>query len=395
VTEAFDMEAAVRRLEAAAARSNQRPLVPGVQLKDQRLAVTLAPNMDTGVLRPRLEQLGFAYDDYEIEKVTYRDAGGTEQVKVELKPRAWRLQPARIPGPSFAPLPVEHVKGAPRLVAFCGDQQRPYDDPRLHEAFLRWIEAAKPSEIVNLGDLPNFTSVGNKHRWNPGRTPDPMKETQVGVDESYQWWLDVSQAGGESLKKKVWLEGNHELHLVKAMIEAEFGRLYDIRRAGDPDGHGVMALQHLCRTDELGVEYVVDPLGGWPRGKYRVCEYAYAKHGSVVRPGAGQSVWSAIQNINYTLFVGHVHRGAIVSRTVWDRDESHRTIYGVEVPGMHLLGQQGYEPEDPDQQQGFATFWVYPDGTYTPPQLGSWNDGALRWGTMTIEQTTNGFRVTA
>lgn len=394
MSQEFDVQAALARLAAAASRSNQRPMTPQAVVRDQLVSITFLPDADSSHVARAFEKLGLDAQDYEVDKVHYRQAGGTDQVKIDFKPKAWRVRPARVSGPIFEPAQVAYGPDDARLVVFCGDQQRPYDDPVLHEAFLRWIEHAGPDEIVNLGDLGNFSSIGNKHRPNPKRTPDPHRDTQRCIDESYQWWRDVSEAGAGTLRRKVWIPGNHEEHLVKAMIEAEEGKLFDLRRAGDPDGHGVMTLRHLCRLDELGVDWVSDPLGDWPRAKYRVSEYVYARHGSNVRPEAGASVRAALQNVEYTLFVGHVHRGAIVARTIWKRDGTHRTIYGVEVPGMHLLNGQGYEDE-PDQQQGFAAIYLFPDGTYTPPSLGSWIDGALRWGTMTITRTAHGFRVVA
>lgn len=390
----FDVQAALNHLAAAASRANQRPMVPEAKIHDEIVTISLPPAADAAQLVAAFDRLGLPLADFEVGKVHYRQAGGTDQVKIDFKPRAWRVQPARTPGPTFDRAPVHYGDSEPRLVVFCGDQQRPYDDTLFHEAFLRFLDEAGPDEVVNLGDLGNFTSIGNKHRPNPKRTPDPMRDTQQCVDGCYDWWLDVSQAGSRTLRRKVWIPGNHEEHLVKAMIEAEEGKLFDLRRAGDPDGYGVNTLRHLCRLDELGVEWISDPLGDWPRAKYRVGEYVYARHGSIVRPEAGASARAAIQNIEYTLFLGHTHRQGVAPRTVWDRNGGYRTIYGVEIGGMHLLNGQGYE-DQPDQQNGFATIHLYPDGTYTPPMLASWIDGALRWGTMTITKTAHGFHVAA
>lgn len=387
----FDPEAALARLEAAAERRMATPAVPEAKLKDERLTVALPPNVGAEGLVAALARLGYEPDAFQIEHVEYRQVGGADQLKVTLRPAAWSLQPARVPGPLALP-PAEYDPTLPRLVVFCGDQQAPYLDPMLHELFLRWIEAARPEEVDNLGDLVNLTVIGNKHRWNPYRTPNPLEETQTCINEGYRWWREVSQAGGASLRKKIQLPGNHEQHLLNAMIEAEEGKLFGLRRAGDPDGCAAMSLRHLMRLDELGVDWIADPLGEWPKSVYRVSEWLGACHGWLIGKAPGDAARATIQRVGYSMVIGHTHTQGVAEHTVWERDGSHRVLLGCEIGGMHLLNAQGYE-QFPNQQQGFATSWVYPDGTFSPFQLATYVDGHLRWGSMDLYQAHGLVRV--
>lgn len=309
------------------------------------------------------------------------------QVKFRAKRRVPEasLLPPRVDGykpPKITRIPVADE---PKLIMVVGDHQAPFEDPRLHDLTLRWLQDNQPAECVHLGDLMDFPDIS--------RHPDDPENVAIAnecLQSGHQVLADYRTAS-PSTKIKL-MPGNHDDRLRKYVIE-KARPLYGLKRANMPDSYGdvVHDISYLLRLDELDIEYV-DPKGPYDLAQINLGTKLAVRHGWIVRQKGGESAYQSLQKTGYSILVGHTHRQAIVQHTLKEIDGKPRQLLAAEIGCMCRLDPAvaddgrlfpSYAPM-PDWQLGFATVSLWPDGKFNV-DLATYVNGALMWSGLRYE----------
>lgn len=323
-----------------------------------------------------LRERGLEPDDWEVvnlkvnewNAMTSDKASGDnrivlmKQLTVNYKRKAplTLIIPARVPGDYIRrrPLAVRYDgDNNIRRIVFVGDQQAPKHDRRLHGLFCEWLEYNKPDEGVMMGDSGDFSQL-SKYPDNP----EWDEAVQVCLDETYMVKREYVQASEST--EWVMLEGNHDARMRDAIL-AKMPRIYGVRRAlvpGQKEELPVMSIPYLLRLDELGIKYIT-PDGEYEQAAHKVCQNLAARHGWLVRKGAGASALATLETLGHSIVIGHVHRQSIVHKTIHDIDGNPGVIAAMETGCMCTSDGLGYTV-NPDWQQGFGTATVWPDGKF-------------------------------
>jgi hypothetical protein len=268
-----------------------------------------------------------------------------------------------------------------RLVVVTGDQQAPFQDPHLHALFLEWLAYNQPDQGVLLGDTVDFNTI-SRHPADP--------DNEAFVNECIQTGYNVLRDYRESSIDTYWqkLAGNHDERIRNLLLnQPKTPALYGIRRASTPEeiGPEVLSLTHLLRLDELGIEYI-DPHGAYALGQIVLSPKLAVRHGWLAKKGSGTTALATLQQLGYSVIVGHTHRQSIVSETKHEITGDTRVTMGVEAGCMcrvkQSIGEDGrvwpsYTPA-PDWQQGFVTAQIWPDGTFNI-DTAKFVNGTLMW----------------
>lgn len=270
--------------------------------------------------------------------------------------------PARVPGDYIRPKPLKvqstWKEGEEiRKVVFVGDQQVPKHDRRLHQLFLEWLEYNKPDEGVMMGDAGDFSRL-SKYTDNPEWDED----VQDCIDQTYMVKREYVQASDQT--DWVMLEGNHDARIRDAILN-KLPRIYGIRRAkvpGEKEERAVMSIPNLLRLDELGIKYI-QPDGDYEHASHKVSKNLAARHGWLVKKGAGASALATLDTLGHSIVIGHVHRQSIIHKTTHDIDGEPSVIAAMETGCMCTSDGLGYAV-NPNWQQGFGVATVWPDHTF-------------------------------
>lgn len=270
------------------------------------------------------------------------------------------ILPARVPGDYIrrAPIRIKYNEDtAIRKIVFVGDQQAPKHDRRLHSLFLEWLEYNKPDEGVMMGDSGDFSML-SKYTDNP----EWDETVQECLDATYLVKREYVQASEGT--NWVMLEGNHDARMRDAILN-KMPRIYDVRRAkapGEKAERPVMSIPNLLRLDELGIKYI-QPDGGYEHASHKVCQNLAARHGWLVRKGAGASALASLESLGHSVVIGHVHRQSIVHKTIHDIDGNPGVLAAMETGCMCTTDGLGYAV-NPDWQNGWGTATIWPDGKF-------------------------------
>lgn len=281
-----------------------------------------------------------------------------------------------------APEKVKPDPTASQLFVVVGDQQAPYHDKELHTLFLSWLKQNKPERGISLGDSVDFPDI-SRHPLDPENTATVNECLQAGYD-IFRGYVDASP-------NTQWtkLIGNHDERIRNLLLnQPKTNALHGIKRPDTPeeDGAPILDLRHVMRLDELGID-VVDPHGKYDLAQVQITPKLAVRHGWLARSGSGASALASMQQLGYSIIVGHTHRQAVVHHTKHEIDGNLRTLTGVEAGCMCRVSQVP-DPEDgriwpnytvaPDWQQGFCTVEVYPDGFFSI-DTAKYVNGTLLW----------------
>jgi hypothetical protein len=340
---------------------------------------------DAMLLERGLDPEQWAIDGATVNEWDGPQAGGSvvtyHQAKLQLRrkqPEA-SLLPVRSDGwvaPPKKPMKLDE----PQLIVVVGDQQAPFQDPHLHELFCGWLEENRPQRGVSLGDTVDLSDI-SKHR----KDPDNL----ALVNECLQSGYDLLRGYVTSSPDTAWqiLDGNHDERLRNVLLDNPSAQpLYGIKRV-DTDseqGEEVLAIDHLMRLDELGIEYV-KPHGAYSIAQIKLTDRLAVAHGWLAQKGSGTSALATLNHLRYSIIVGHTHRQSIVYHTSHDIDDEPSTLVAAEAGCMCRVNQQivdgrmfpNYTPK-PDWQQGFCTVTVHPDG-YFRVDNATYVNGTLLW----------------
>lgn len=283
----------------------------------------------------------------------------------------WKAPPKSKPDPTKS-----------QLFVVVGDQQAPFHDKNLHQIFLNWLRENKPARGISLGDSVDFPDI-SRHPLDP--------ENTATVNECLQSGYDIFRGYVDSSPNTRWtkLIGNHDERIRNILLaQPKTSALHGIKRPDTPesDGEPVLDLRHVMRLDELGID-VIDPSGKYDLAQVQITPKLAVRHGWLARSGSGASALASMQQLGYSIIVGHTHRQAVVHHTKHEIDGNLRTLTGVEAGCMCRVSQTP-DPVDgriwpnyltaPDWQQGFCTVEVYPDGVFNI-DTAKYVNGTLIW----------------
>lgn len=365
----------------------------GVKVEGDEAVVTTParpyPHMDDP--DTMLRERGLDPEKWSIEGATVNEwdgpqSGGTtvtyHQAKLVLKRKKpeCSVLPARSDG-WVAPKPVPRDRDEPELIVVTGDQQAPFHDEELHEAFCEWLQDNMPDQGIMLGDTIDLPDI-SRHRLDP--------ENTAAVNECIQSGYNVIRDYVTSSPDTQWqmLEGNHDERLRNILLDKPSVRpLYGIRQADtdDEEGEPVLAVPHLLRLDELGVEHV-SPQGAYDLGQINLGSKLAVRHGWIARQGSGVSALATLEHLGFSVIVGHTHRQSIVYKTTHDIDGEISTLTAAEAGCMCRVNQQpasdgrkwpNFTPM-PDWQQGFSTVTLHSNGFFRIENA-TFVNGSLLW----------------
>ena len=182
----------------------------------------------------------------------------------------------------------------------------PFHDRRALDLCLQMAEKHKPDEIILLGDMLDLPEWSDKFMI----SPEFYWTTQPAVNELYWWIKELRQ----HTNKMVYIEGNHELRMAKAVIKNIIAA-YNLKPANEPKKSG-LTVPSLLALDELDVTY----LGPYPDGEYWLNDNLRISHGQIARKGGGKTASAILTDARNSEIVGHIHRHEMAQKTVHPRN---------------------------------------------------------------------------
>lgn len=180
----------------------------------------------------------------------------------------------------------------------------PYHDRGAMSIVVAAAKDLQPDTIVFLGDNMDLPDWSDKFI----RSPDFRNITQPAIDE-LAWWL--SQFRGLCPDSKmVYLEGNHEHRMVKA-LQSSMIAAYDVRPASKVSYPPAMSIPSLLELDKIDVQWV----GDYPEGEYWISDDLVAVHGAKARAGGGDTAKAMLATFDTSVLFGHIHRQEVVVKS--------------------------------------------------------------------------------
>ncbi len=287
------------------------------------------------------------------------------QARFTAKKKSAGLLPVRSEGWRPLKKPI-HYSQTPELVVICGDQQAPFHDLGLHDAFLQWLRVNQPVRGVVLGDLVDFPDV-SRHP----ADPDNVATVSECLQSGYEILRDYVAASPATEWQMLY--GNHDIRVLRYIIDKSplIQGLSRVKSQEHPEPEAVHTLTHLMRLDELGVE-LVQTNGAYEDAQITLSDKLAVRHGWHVRQGSGASALKTLTQTHYSIVVGHTHRQSIVYHTIHDINRQPTTLVAAEAGCMcRLDGRIDASGRRfpsyavlPDWQNGFMTARIYADGKF-------------------------------
>ena len=361
-----------------------------VKVKDGKATATLpVGSSDINEVWKMLKERGFDPDQWEIQSLTVNqweapDVNGgkrlMEQTKATLKQKPQFLGElisaiGDLGSQGFSPQPrLKAQKSKPEILVVLGDHQLPFANRTLTELSHSFLQDIKPDGLIYMGDLIDFPDL-SKFETNP----DFTSTVQQGIDGGYTTLRDLRDSAGLTKgSEMIFLEGNHEVRLRRALIN-KLPHLFGIKKAdvGEKE-KSVLHLASLMRFNELGWTYWDEPSDVYPHPEYEIVKGLYAQHsGNNLRKQAGMSALSSLERVNNSIIQGHTHRLAITHQTRWIGQEMVM-LSAIETGTMADLKGLGYS-KHPDWQGGFLTLVVDRKNNTFHPELVIFNKDTITW----------------
>jgi predicted phosphodiesterase len=354
-------------------------------------SITTDDAAEWGDIRALLASRGLNIDgenpDWSIQRARVNSWGGEDgndnaQLRVDLEPTIGLLMPARTAGWVAPNPPPRATVGRPELTVVLSDQHVPRIDARLHQGVLAWLEEHEPDHGIIAGDFLDYGPV-SRHRTDPGEA-----NLQTTIDQAWGVLREYREASPRT--RWQWLDGNHEDRMRNAVLD-QLAALHGLRRADAPPGeYPVLAVPHLLRLDELGIEYHGGQ-GDYRHAQVQITPSLACRHGWIATKGSGASALKTLTALNYSVIVGHTHRQSIVYKSGNSIDGQPITLLGCETGTLATVDAtgMGYAP-NPDWQNGFCTVTTWPateqhpDGTFKV-DLATYVANRLMWRDWSID----------
>ena len=371
-----------------------------ISRKDDKATATLpVGSSDINEVWRMLEERGFSPDEWEIQSLTVNqwEAPSTdgvrlfEQTKATLKQKPKYLGElisslASIGGDGFSPQPKLKAKAKQEMLVILGDHQLPFRNEILTELSHSFLNDLKPDGLVYMGDLIDFPSLSHF-----ATNPDVTSTVQQGIDQGHQTLRDLgSSAGLKKGSEMIFIEGNHEVRLRKALVE-KLPQLFGIKKADVSEKEkSVLHLASLMRFNDIGWTYWDEPSDVYPHPEYEIVKGLFARHGNFVRAKAGMSALANLDRVDGSVIQGHTHRLAITHHTRWTGQQMN--LYtGIETGTMADLNGLGYSKQ-PDWQGGFITLVVDRKANTFHPELVIFKEDTITWRGYFWKYTTKGIK---
>lgn len=272
------------------------------------------------------------------------------------------LQVLNIPPQPFAveiPAPAPSTKAKKLTTAVCyGDTHIPFADPQAIAVLHGVIKDARPDIIVNVGDLVDCWQISRFDK-----DPARVDSLQDNLDEARTHLHQIAQLAPQA--RRVWLEGNHETRMTRAIMgmegaAREFGKLRAFQEA--------MTWPHLMQTESIGWEFIPERL----QSRTQVLPKIVTKHGNVVRKWSGWSAKGEWEKYGRSGVSGHTHRLG------WFVHRDHNGNANWVETGCTCLLEAPYGV-DFDWQQGFAVMTWNESHAVQNVEFVSIRDGSAIW----------------
>jgi len=234
----------------------------------------------------------------------------------------------------------------------------PFHSRKCWDLSLKLIEEVKPDTVVLLGDMLDMAEWTLKYQ----RKPQMFYTTQATLIELHWWLAKIRKIVPNA--EIVYIEGNHEKRLTKAVIE-NLKSAYMLKPADEMERPSMLSVPNLLGLDALDIKYI----GDYPNGEYWINDNLVCFHGNNVSSVPGKTAGNAVKDARATMIFGHSHRLETASKTIYARrgDVTYRAIslgcmtkIGGKTPGtkekqnwQNALGVVKYK-------EGNDIFEVYP-----------------------------------
>jgi predicted phosphodiesterase len=216
------------------------------------------------------------------------------------------------------------------------DLQIPFQDQKVLDLVLNFVDDLKPHGVVLNGDIVDCYSISDFAK-NPASEADLKKE----IHESSQLMDRLAKVTSE----RVWLGGNHEDRL----------RRLNWKNVPALAATGKLDFPVIFETSEHGFDYK-------PYGEVEYLGRLMVTHGDKAMKHSGQTAKAAFEQTGSSIMVGHTHRLG--------------TYYKTDSNGIHASWENGclclMNPEyvqRPNWQQGFSVVHVDHTGFYSVQQI--------------------------
>ncbi|QLE71090.1 hypothetical protein FGW37_05265 [Streptomyces rectiverticillatus] len=234
----------------------------------------------------------------------------------------------------------------------------PLEHKKAHRNVLNLIEDYQPSEVINIGDLNDYTSSG---RWSAGKRAEYGMSVRQEAAYARRHHL-------EPFRKRY--DGPYTL-LGSNHGERPYHYVKDRAPAIDDDADQYRE-DALLQLDDYGVSYVPDFYDfapGW-----------VATHGHLgfnLSPIPGRTALNAARNkVGKNVVMGHTHRLGLESHTVGYAGKTS-TTYGLEVGHLMDIRKASYlKSGAANWQMGFGFFYVA-GSQVTPTPISVRSDGSF------------------
>lgn len=230
----------------------------------------------------------------------------------------------------------------------------PFHDRLALDIALTIARERQPNIIVLVGDWMDLAEWTDKYP----RTPDMYFTTRPASIEC-AWWIAQFRIWCPNARI-IFLEGNHEARMLK-MLMRHLPSAYDLPPATETE-FALLSIPRLLGLESIGIEYV----GGYPNGKVWFNNYAYARHGAVVKTKPGASVAAVVAKAQHTEVFGHVHRIELATKLIKEHNW-YRTVHAF-TPGClcHIDGRVPGATDQTNWQQGVGLIEYLDTGLCRP-----------------------------
>jgi len=193
----------------------------------------------------------------------------------------------------------------------------PFHDRKILDLSIKLTRETEPDLIVVLGDMLDLAEWSLKFQ----RKPEMFFTTQSTLIELHWWLAQLRKAAPEA--KIVYLEGNHEDRIMRAIVE-NMKSAYMLKAADDVKGDPMLSVPNMLGLDSLDIEYI----GNYPNNEYWINDNLVCIHGDKVSSVPGKTAGNVVKDARASVIMGHSHRLEMASKTIYARrgDVTYRAL---------------------------------------------------------------------
>lgn len=171
------------------------------------------------------------------------------------------------------------------------------------------------AQVINLGDFLDLPMYGTYEQ-----EENFAHTAQLAIDRGHLFLAQQRAEAGDDARI-ILLEGNHDKRLTR-FINNNAAAAYGIKAANMPDSWPVLSLNNLLRLDELKVEFI----DGYPAASHWINKRLRAIHGDKANSNGSTAASYTNAHPNISTLFGHSHRMEQQSKTIFDRDQSIKSV---------------------------------------------------------------------